>query len=86
MNIDTSFEKESQVITREVLMFCSCANESLGLFGKQKDGRKRQGQRDLCSYCGDERSYHFGCFDNGDFSLLGSISFSLRLYQGNYPA
>lgn len=59
---------------------------SLRLSGRQTEGRKRQGRLDLHSYCGDERSFHFGCLDNGDFSLLGSISFSLRLYKGNYLA
>lgn len=46
---------------------------------------KRQGQSDLYSYCGDERSFHFVCLDNGDFSLLGSISL-FSDYQGNYTA
>ena len=47
--------------------------------------RRRQGQSDLYSDCGgDERPSHFGRLDNGNFSLLESMSFGLRLYQGNY--
>lgn len=53
------------------------------VYWEQSEGRKRQGQSDLYSDCGDERSFHFGCLDNGDFSPLESISLWLRLYQGN---
>lgn len=54
------------------------------VYWEQSEGRERQGQSDLCNDCGDERSFHFGCLDNGDFSPLESISLSFRLYQGNY--
>lgn len=51
---------------------------------EQSEGRKRQGQSDPHCDCGDERSFHFGCLDNGDFSPLDSISSGFRLYKGNY--
>ena len=58
----------------------------VSLSRRQKEGRERQGQSDPYGYCGDERSFHLGWLDNGDFSLLGSISFSLRVYPRNYLA
>lgn len=77
---------ESQLITQKVLAcFAAVRLRASVYLGGKRMAKKRQGQSDLCGYYVDERSYHFGCFDNGDFSLLGSISFSLRLYQGNYP-
>lgn len=78
---------ESQLITQKVLACFAAVSLGASVYlGGKRMAKKRQGQSDLRSYYVDERSYHFGCFDNGDFSLLGSISFSLRLYQGNYPA
>lgn len=50
---------------------------------KSEDGG-RQGQSDPSADCGDERSFHFGCLDNGDFSPLDSISRGFRLHNGNY--
>lgn len=61
------------------MLFCyKCESQFIGT-----KRRRRQGQSDLYSDCVDERPFHFGRLDNGDFSLLESMSFGFRLYQGN---
>lgn len=57
--------------------------DPLFIGSKSKDGG-RQGQSDPSTDRGDERSFHFGCLDNGDFSPLDSISLGFRLHHGNY--
>lgn len=56
--------------------------DPLFIGSKSKNGG-RQGQSDPSTDRGDERSFHFGCLDNGDFSPLDSISLGFRLHNGN---